>query len=72
MIRALIAAVVGLALFMTSADASDAVIIDNGLPEQACAAPAAAASRDHVKRVRAGIGNPDVCTFIISTGDPQR
>lgn len=63
--RALIAAGLGLALFVTTAGSSLAIMIIGGMPDKACEAPAAAASREHVKRERGGIGDPDICTFII-------
>lgn len=70
--RALIAAGLGLALFVTTAGPSLAIIIIGGMPEKACDAPAAAASRDHVERERGGVGNPNECTFIIDGGKPRR
>ena len=69
---ALVAAALGLALFVAAHGAALAIVLDHGLPEQACDAPAAAASREHVKRERGGIGNPDVCTFVIATGKDRR
>lgn len=73
MTRYLIAAGLALALFVTTAGSSLAIIIIGGMPEKACDAPAAAASREHVKRVQGGVGNPnDKCTFIIDAGRPGR
>ena len=70
--RSLIAAGLGLAVFVTTAGSSLAIIIIGGMPEMACNAPAAAASREHVERDRDGTGNPNDCTFIIDGGKPRR
>jgi hypothetical protein len=70
--RSLIAAGLGLAVFVTTASSSLAIIIIGGMPEKACDAPAAEASREHVKRERGGIGNPNECTYIIDGGKPRR
>ncbi len=70
--RSLIAAGLGLAVFVATAGSSLAIIIIGGMPEKACDAPAAAASREHVKRERGGVGNPNDCTFVIVGGKPRR
>ena len=70
--RALIAAVLGLALFVTTAGSSIAIMIIGGMPDKACDAPAAEVSRKHVQRVPGGAGNPKDCTYIIDGGKGGR
>jgi hypothetical protein len=70
--RYLVAAGLGLALFVITASSSLAIVVVDGLPVKACDAPAAAASREHVKRVQGGVGNPNECIFIIDGGKSRQ
>ena len=68
--RLLIAAGLGLALFVTTAGSALGIVVVDGMPEQACDAPAAEASRDRVER--RGITDPEDCTFFIIDGSTPR
>jgi hypothetical protein len=70
--RLLIAAGLGLALFVTTAGSSLGIVIIGGMPEQVCEAPAAEASRDRVRREPGGITDPENCTFYIIDGSEPR